>query len=291
MSVELLKVMAGPIQPSVTVRLWHRVQERVRPPAVRRAIAGAVAWCRPASVQSHPQDEILKKDGVTLMPGFLSSAQAASLRTVLEAHPCKDPWKPQRGWFRHDAAPENTHVADIPAAPTIATLHELALDPRLLRITAAYFGCRPYLDSIQAWWSLAGNEQPEEAENFHRDNDSIRFLKFFLYLTDVSPGHGPHKFVVGSHRDGKLLERRRYRDEEVENAFGVERIRTMTGAAGDAFIEDTWGLHKGQLPQAGPRLLVQFRYSVTPTVFRSPLIVVPPREYDRRCVTSLLYRQ
>lgn len=292
MSAEILKVTAGPIKPSIPIRLWHRVQERIRPPAVRRAIAGAVASCRPrGDLQRDPQDQVLSRDGVVLMPGFLSPAQAAHLRAMLETHQCKDPWKPERGWFRHDAAPANTHVADIPAAPTIAALHELALDPRLLRICTAYFGCRPYLDSIQAWWSLSGNEQPEEAENFHRDNDSIRFLKFFLYLTDVGPEYGPHKFVIGSHREGRLLERRRYRDNEVEDAFGPDRVATMTGVAGDAFIEDTWGLHKGQLPQTGSRLLVQFRYSVTPTVFRSPLIVMPAREYDRRCVTSLLYQQ
>lgn len=291
MTTEILKVIAGPIKPSVTVRIWHRVQERIRPPAMREVIAGALAKCRPSvRFEKHPEDEILKRDGVAMMPGFLTGVQAARLRELLETHVCVDPWKPASGRFRFDAAPANTHVADIPTAATIAALHEIALDPRLLRLATAYFGCRPYLDSVQAWWSLSGNEQPEEAENFHRDNDSIRFLKFFLYLTDVTEGHGPHKFVVGSHREGKLLERRRYRDEEVVAAFGAERVRTMTGVSGDAFIEDTWGMHKGQLPLTGRRLLVQFRYSVTPTVFRSPLVVAPTQPYDGRCVTSLLYR-
>jgi len=187
------------------------------------------------------------------------------------------------------AAPENTHVADIPAAPTIPELHEIALDQRLLDMASAYFGCRPYLDSIQAWWSLSGNSEPEEAENYHRDNDSIRFLKFFLYLTDVGPTQGPHKFVRGSHRDGRMLERRRYSDAEVESSLGLDRVMSITGNAGDAFMEDTWGLHKGQMPLESVRLLVQFRYSITPTVFRSPLIVKPEGNYDRRAVTSLLY--
>jgi hypothetical protein len=77
----------------------------------------------------------------------------------------------------------------------------------------------------------------------------------------------------GSHREPRLLERRRYKDEEVVAEFGESRILEIQGKAGDAFIEDTFGLHKGQLPRTGHRLLAQFRYSVTPTIFRSPIIV------------------
>jgi hypothetical protein len=289
---ELLQVVAGPLKPSLTIRAWHRFQERVRAPSTRHRIANAIALFRPRTgVDTRPEDVTLERDGIALMPGYISTQQGNELRRLLEKQECIDPWKPTGGTFPYDAAPENTHVADIPAAPTIAELHGLALDPKLLRLASVYFGCRPYLDSIQAWWSLSGNEEPEEAENYHRDNDSIRFLKFFLYLTDVGEEHGPHKFVVGSHREGKLLERRRLTDAEVEVAFGPNRIQTMTGVVGDAFIEDTWGIHKGQLPRAGRRLLVQFRYSIMPTVFRSPLVVKPRTAYDTRCVTSLLYQR
>jgi hypothetical protein len=276
----------------MTIRAWHRFQERLRAPSVRRAIANAIALFRPgAALDARSEDATLQRDGVALLPRYISVERANELRKLLEKHECINPWKPALGKFRYDAAPANTHVADIPVAPTIAELHELALDPRLLRLAGVYFGCRPYLDSIQAWWSLPGNEEPEEAENFHRDNDSIRFLKFFLYLTDVDEEHGPHEFVVGSHREGKLLDRRRLTDAEVLAAFGPDRIKTMMGVAGDAFIEDTWGVHKGQLPRAGHRLLVQFRYSIMPTVFRSPLVVRPRAHYDKRSVTSLLYQR
>ena len=226
-----------------------------------------------------------------MCPAFLSPAEAAALKRQLEGFECRDPWKPEAGAFRLDQPPPGTHVADVAAAPTLRVLHEIALDRRLLRMAAGYFGCRPYLDSIQAWWSLAGNDEPEEAENYHRDNDSIRFLKFFLYLTDVDEDHGPHKFVIGSHAEGRLLERRRLADVEVERAFGSARVRTMIGRAGDAFMEDTFGIHKGQIPRIGTRLLVQFRYSVTPTVFRSPLLVDRGVNYDPSEVTSLLHRR
>lgn len=234
-------------------------------------------------------DEELVENGVVLMPGYLSAAQCQELYDILKDLPCVDPWKREKGSFMVDSAPPGTHVADIPDASTVEALHHIAFDERLLRIACKYFNCRPFVDSIQAWWSLEGNEQPEEAENFHRDNDSIRFLKFFLYLTDVTDGHGPHKFVRGSHRDTRLLERRRLTDDEVEQAFGNNQVMVMTGNAGDAFIEDTFGIHKGQLPETGRRLLVQIRYSIMPTVFRSPILVSSPLPEDVVAADSLLH--
>jgi hypothetical protein len=287
---EILKVARRSVKPSYAIRAWHRVQERVRSPRARRAIARVVALFRPGVHHVHDErDAQLLSSGFVLMPGFLSSERAKELRDLIAGYDCMDPWKPELGSFRHDSAPRGVHVADVPAAPCISALHEIAYDPRLLSLVSGYFGCRPYLDSIQVWWSLTGNMEPEEAENFHRDNDSIRFLKLFLYLTDVEETDGPHKFVIGSHRIGKLLARRRFSDAEVEGAFGADSVKTFTGVAGDAFIEDTWGIHKGQLPQKGKRLLAQIRYSIMPTVFRSPVLLEAVPEFDRRAVSSLLH--
>jgi hypothetical protein len=149
----------------------------------------------------------------------------------------------------------------------------LATRADLVDLVASYFGCTPVLDSIQAWWSYPGNDTAKEAENFHRDNESIRFLKFFIYLTDVDSETGPHVLVEGSSSSPKLTMLRRLSDNEVETEFGAERIKCIFGKAGDAFIEDTFGIHKGQLPKSKRRLLVQFRYSVLPTIFRSPIVV------------------
>ncbi len=279
-----IPVARGRVLPSYLIRAWHRAQERLRNPAQRKALARILATFRPrasaaTSFVSDREHEAIARDGVTFFRGFISADAAAVLREMLAQFECHDPWRQQLGLFRIDAPPPDTHVAEIPAAPTLLALQRLALDPRLIELAEKYLGCKPYLDCISAWWSLSGNEHPQEAENFHRDNDSIRFLKFFLYLTDVDGDSGPHKFVVGSHCDARLLERRRHKDDEVVAEFGAQRILEIQGKAGDAFMEDTFGLHKGQLPRKGMRLLAQFRYSVTPTVFRSPVIVEgsPPR--------------
>lgn len=218
-----------------------------------------------------------------MMPGFLQPHQAARLVEILSDMVCQDPWKPEKGRLRIEDAPPETHVADIPDAATLKAASDIAFDRRLLAMASAYFGSVPYVDSIQAWWSLSGNTVAEEAENFHRDNDRIRFLKFFLYLTGVDVEQGPHNFVRGSHVDPRLLERRQYADEEVEACFGNNCMLAITGKAGDAFLEDTFGVHKGQLPTAGRRLLLQVRYAITPTIFRSRVIVdaVPPVGQDQ----------
>lgn len=39
---------------------------------------------------------------------------------------------------------------------------------------------------------------------------------------------------------------------------------TLTGSKGSSFIEDTYGIHKGQLPLEGKRLLLQIQYSYLP---------------------------
>lgn len=265
-------------RPSIPVYVFHRLQERIRGPRARKRLSDAIALLR-GGRKSAAKPELtatLDRDGTMMMPGYMSSEHVAELRAVLQTMQCRDPWKPERGTFALADAPADTHVADIVEAPLLKAAHDIAFDERLLALAAQYFGSTPYVDSIQAWWSLASSGEPEEAENFHRDNDGIRFLKFFLYLTDVGEAQGPHKFVVGSHVEPTLLERRRLTDGEVTAAFGPERILTVTGQAGDAFIEDTFGIHKGQQPTSGTRLLLQVRYSITPTIFRSRLTVDAP---------------
>ncbi len=88
------------------------------------------------------------------------------------------------------------------------TLHEnadiqaLAGDLTLLSIAQAYLGCRPVFTSCTMWWSTAFKSDPDagQAQLFHFDMNHIKFLKMFIYLTDVDEDTGAHVFVRGSHR-------------------------------------------------------------------------------------------
>ena len=286
-----LDITRSSIKPTIRTRLFHRFQERIRHPQWRLRVARVLALAQPGARvdKSSVLVDELHREGIAVFPGFITTAEANDLRAALEQFKCFDPWRVGLGEFPHDQVPSGTHVAQIREAPRLARLHALANDSRVIDLVSAYFNCKPCLDSIQAWWSLSGNEEPEEAENFHRDNDAIRFLKLFIYATDVGEENGPHVYVAGSHKDPKLTARRRLADTEVEQAFGPKAIRVMTGQAGDAFLEDTFGIHKGQLPRTGRRLLIQFRYSVTETVFRSPIAVAKPYDGASPRTTSLLH--
>ena len=155
--------------------------------------------------------------------------------------------------------------------------------PLLLDVATAYLGCRPTISSMSVWWSLPGGGAAQEAENYHRDVDDWRFVKFFLYLTDVDAECGPHRFVRGSHRSSRFLLIRRIDDAEVARAFPAADHLEMTGRAGDAFLEDTFGLHKGQPARKGRRLVLQIQYSVNTIPvydYRPVAAAEPPRGFD-----------
>ena len=116
----------------------------------------------------------------------------------------------------------------------------------------------------------------EAAQLFHFDMDRLKFIKFFIYLTDVDEEHGPHVYVARSHvrkpslvrRDGRIV------DEEILSAYGADAIVEITGPQGTILAVDTRGFHKGRAPEAGDRLMFQVEYA-------NSLFGVP---YNRICV-------
>jgi hypothetical protein len=61
-----------------------------------------------------------------------------------------------------------------------------------------------------------------------------------------------------------LREIRRFEDDTVAAEFGQENILRLTGGAGEGFLEDTFGIHKGQPVMQGRRLMFQAVYSMFP---------------------------
>ena len=94
-------------------------------------------------------------------------------------------------------------------------------------------------------------------------------------MTDVDESGGPHCFVRGSHRSSRFLRIRRIRDDEVNQAFSSSDRLKIKGCAGDAFLEDTFGLHKGQPPTGRLRLLLQFEYSINPIAVYNYSATIP----------------
>ncbi len=169
-------------------------------------------------------------------------------------------------------------------------VQRLAGDMSLLRVAQGYLGCRPVFTGCTMWWSAAYLDQPDDyaAQMFHFDMNQIKFLKVFIYLTDVTPENGPHVFVKGSHRrlPKALLEDRRYTDQEVLAHFPAERTVSLTGPTGTMFVEDTRGLHKGQPLQRGYRLCLQLQYATSGLGGADTMVTINDR-FDRDFLEKL----
>ncbi len=113
-------------------------------------------------------------------------------------------------------------------------------DLSLAAVAQEYLGSRPIVDILGLWWHTRFSDVPdaEAAQFFHFDMDRFKWLKFFIYLTDVETDSGPHSFVAGSasHRSisSRLLNKgyARLTDEEVKAEFAQQDIIEFVGRRG-----------------------------------------------------------
>lgn len=251
--------------------LLFYLQRLVLNPNVRMKLADLMAKRLPALPAEHrngyqQEREALRIDGYVMLPQFASKEEVTEVVAWLEDKPVYDRWNASAGFFSHKTPPDDCHTAPFRSIDIVNCPHLLrwANDPKILSIIGQSLGCKPTLSNLTAWWSYPGHDKPQEAENFHRDVDDLHFIKLFVYLSDVDSDCGPHVFVPGSHRDERLGKIRRYQDSEVISVFGKDGIKYFHGDCGTTFLENTYGLHKGQLPKRKPRLLFQAQYSLHP---------------------------
>ena len=160
-----------------------------------------------------------------------------------------------------------TNQQDIIQIPEV---QKLAFDENLLNLVGEFLGSEPILCQTNCWWSVNKSTHRSNlstnAQLFHQDTEYLKFIKVFIYLTDVNEKNGPHQYVQGSSQiaqeklGGDYKPSDRIEDEKVEEVFGEENLLTFTGKKGCIIIEDTFGLHKGTPVVEGARLLLQLEY-------------------------------
>jgi hypothetical protein len=150
-------------------------------------------------------------------------------------------------------------------------------DSGLLAIAQAYFQAKAVQDLVAMWWSApSGEASSSAAQLFHFDMDRIKFLKFFIYLTDVDENNGPHCYVAGSHRHipGRLRRDGRRSDEEVLSCCSSDRLVEIKGPVGTLCAVDTRGLHKGKRLVSGHRLMFQLEFAINLFGYEYPPVFV-----------------
>ena len=103
-------------------------------------------------------------------------------------------------------------------------------------------------------------EKYENAQFFHWDNDFTKFLKLYIYLSDVNELSGPHVYITGSHKNKKLEHSlaRLYSDKEIFDSY--KKIKTFIGKEGSFFFTDSYGIHKGEPPKKNYRLMLNIHF-------------------------------
>ncbi len=147
-----------------------------------------------------------------------------------------------------------------------------ANNQNLIDILHSYFNCKFKLDWIWAWWSFP-SENKIGPQSYHRDYESLNFIKVFVYLTDVDKENGPHFIIKGSDRIEKFYKRKRFSDDQIKSEFNNDSIQEVIGNKGTTFLANTYAIHKGLLPKKNKRLVLVYLFSVIPSL-RSPKI--PP---------------
>jgi len=153
----------------------------------------------------------------------------------------------------------------------IQEIQELMSDASLIAVAQNYLRSKPIFSGISLWWSPAIKDVPdrEAAQEFHWDMDRIRWIRYFIYLTDVDHNSGPHCFIKGTHRTGAIppellhLGYTRHTDEKILARYGQDTYREFVGPRGTIIAEDSRGFHKGLLPLTRDRLLLAFELSNT----------------------------
>lgn len=146
-------------------------------------------------------------------------------------------------------------------APESVLLKVISEDPLFLRVASDYLGSKATAIDSTFWYTFPHDTPSSEtAQLFHYDLDTIRWLKVFVYLSDVGRDQGPHEYVEATHRPENkapqvlLKEYARIDDQEIDQ-FYPGRRRQITGAAGTVIFGDTRCFHKGTSVKDGHRLI------------------------------------
>jgi hypothetical protein len=143
---------------------------------------------------------------------------------------------------------------------------ELMSDSFLSLIAQNYLETKPILTSISLWLDPPSENKSYQPHIYHQDNDGIKYLKFFFYLTDVDEESCPHRFIKGTHKERKPKKfsmTKRYTNEELLDYYGKEKEVIFTAKAGTIIAEDTKGFHRGTTPKTKYRLLMQMEFAIT----------------------------
>ncbi len=279
----LLKIASNPSL------IYYYGQKGIRIPSIRRILGKLESWISPSLPASSATESdtkalsLLRTDGIAYLADLhLCQSTLNEIYAHYEGKPVIDLYSGQ--FLNGLEGLENKYNKvqyQLVDTLTCTPLLNFANHPTILATVAQYLGAKPSISAIQSWWTIGEHNQNGNIhydDIYHRDVDDFRFVKLFVYLTDTSLTTGAHSYIKGSHRSDLLTRRGPISDEEAKTNFDTTDFETVTGFAGTAFLEDTWGIHRPLLAIEGRRLIFSVIYSLSihaPDRPSKPLIKLP----------------
>jgi hypothetical protein len=210
----------------------------------------------------------VRQNGFYVFDKVIDADFVSSIRAFAESAPCQARgFDSPRGVYPRSAPQAGRYDFDEQTALQCSEVQEFVSDPAMVAIARSYLGQPVLLDEMAFWWTTTQRSDManQNAQLFHQDRNRLSFLKFFMYLTDVTLDSGPHVVLRGSHRSipPSLRSDGRKDDAAVVSAGLASDIREITGPAGSLMVVDTIGLHKGKTPIARDRLAIEIQLSTS----------------------------
>ncbi len=157
-------------------------------------------------------------------------------------------------------------IADQSNIVNIPEIQELITDPNILSICQEYLQTIPINSQTNLWYSVKFDKIKDQTQKYHQDYDDVKFIKLFIYLTDVTSKTGPHTYIQGSRINRKIPKNyrvsKRLEEDYVKKNYPND-IREFTGQKGTIIFEDTNGFHKGKSVEEGYRIILQLEFTAS----------------------------
>ena len=214
----------------------------------------------------------LHSDGIYVFERKLPTSVCATLerfarQTPARLYPCPDE-TPQIAVYDQTNPLAKTYHLEENEILNQVEVQNLLADVSLRNLVREYLSCEPVFDLAAMWWSVPTTEASSAAAQlYHFDLDRVAWLKFFIYLSDVTLSRGPHCYLRGTHRIGESSRKllafgdRRISNEEVQSVGLTSLEKEVCGSKGTVFVADTRGHHKGKPPEDGDRLVLELEFA------------------------------
>lgn len=204
----------------------------------------------------------LKKDGIAVLPDFLTPEQVAEMRAAIDKSIQEKNFYHAPGRFAYKEADldlENVGRLNV-IDPTMRSPEfiRFALNPSIRKVIDLYLGVDSVLAGIAAYRTKPTPKHPKGAFHWHYDNAYLQ-VKAIAYLTDVTEKNGPFAYIPNTWRRRLVsanYEETRIQDSEVAEGSYINCV----GKAGTVLVVDTQIIHRATPNLEGTRDVVSIVY-------------------------------